>query len=281
MSNKQVIAGGLKLGPPEPFFVIAGPCVLESRELVFLIAEHLKNICAKHGVSFIFKASFDKANRSSVKSPRGPGIDEGLRILDDLKRKLQVPVLTDVHLPEQASAAAEVVDILQIPAFLCRQTDLLIACAETGKPVNVKKGQFLSPWEMKNVVDKIKSAGNNQILLTERGTTFGYNNLVVDFRSIPVMSSLGCLTVFDVTHSLQMPGGLGEKSGGQPQFIPTMAKAALAAGADGLFLETHPEPDKALSDGANSLQMDQFECLISQLVILDKALKEINEIEAK
>jgi len=258
-----------------PLFIIAGLCVLEDEEINLSVAKHLKKTCEMHGLPFIFKASFDKANRSSLKSYRGPGLGEGLRILSRIRQQVGVPVLTDVHTVDQAEIAAETVDILQIPAFLCRQTDLILAAARMGKPVNVKKGQFMAPQEMKNVVDKIRSVENEQILLTERGTTFGYNNLVVDFRSVPTMQSFGAMVVYDGTHSVQCPGGLGDKTGGQPEFIPTLTKAAVAAGVDGIFLETHPSPERALSDGANSLPLERFDQLISCLASLGKARREL------
>jgi 2-dehydro-3-deoxyphosphooctonate aldolase (KDO 8-P synthase) len=255
------------------FFVIAGPCVIESREHVQFMASELKTIANRCGVQFVFKASFDKANRTSIKSFRGPGIDEGLKLLAEVKRQVGVPILTDIHEIAHAGPAAEVVDILQIPAFLSRQTDLIVAAARTGKIVNVKKGQFLAPWEMKNVVDKVKEAGNNKIILTERGASFGYNNLVVDFRSFPIMQGFGVPVVFDVTHSLQLPGGQGQSSGGQPQYIPNLARAGVAAGVDGVFMEVHDNPAKALSDGPNALELSLFEPLLKQLVEIRKCVK--------
>ena len=254
------------------FFVIAGPCVIESRDHVLFMASELKKIAAACGVTFVFKASFDKANRTSIKSFRGPGLDEGLRLLGEVRKQVGVPVLTDIHEIEHAGAAAEVVDILQIPAFLSRQTDLIVAAAKTGKIVNVKKGQFLAPWEMKNVVDKVREAGNSKLILTERGASFGYNNLVVDFRSFPIMQSFGVPVVFDVTHSLQLPGGQGQSSGGQPQYIPHLARAGVAAGVDGVFMEVHDNPSKALSDGPNALDLTLFEPLLKQLVQLRRCL---------
>ena len=218
-------------------FLVAGPCVIESRDHVFFMASELKEIATACHIPFVFKASYDKANRSSIRSFRGVGMSEGLDILSDVRERLGIPVLSDVHEPSQCKPAAEVLDILQIPAFLCRQTDLIVAAAETGKIVNVKKGQFLAPWEMRNVVDKMREAGNDRLLLTERGASFGYNNLVVDFRSFPIMQSFGCPVVFDVTHSLQLPGGQGQSSGGQPEYIPHLARAGVAAGVDGLFME--------------------------------------------
>ena len=254
-------------------FLIAGPCVIESRDHAFFMAAELKKITSAAGIGFIFKASYDKANRSSIKSFRGVGIKEGLRILGDLRTQLDVPVLSDVHEPSQCEAAGDVLDVLQIPAFLSRQTDLLVAAAQTGKIVNVKKGQFLAPWEMKNVVDKIHEAGNRQILLTERGASFGYNNLVVDFRSFPIMQAFGCPVVFDVTHSLQLPGAQGQSSGGQPQYIPHFARAGVAAGVDGLFMEVHEEPAKALSDGANALRLSLLPAVLDEVVKIRKCLR--------
>jgi len=254
-------------------FLIAGPCVIESRDHAFFMASELKKIMSAHRMPFVFKASYDKANRTSINSFRGLGMKEGLQILSDIRRKLQVPVLSDVHEPSQCKAAGEVLDILQIPAFLSRQTDLLLAAAETGKIVNVKKGQFLAPWEMKNVVEKIREAGSDRVLLTERGATFGYNNLVVDFRSFPIMQSFGCPVVFDVTHSLQLPGGQGQRSGGQPEYIPHLSRAGVAAGVDGLFMEVHENPAKALSDGPNALNLSVLPGLLQELLEIRKCLK--------
>lgn len=239
------------------------------------MATELKKVTSAYHVPFVFKASYDKANRSSIKSFRGLGITEGLKILGDIREKLHVPVLSDVHEPAQCKPAAEVLDILQVPAFLSRQTDLLLAAAETGKIVNVKKGQFLAPWEMKNVVDKMREAGNERVLLTERGATFGYNNLVVDFRTFPIMQSFGCPVIFDVTHSLQLPGGQGQSSGGQPEYIPHFARAGVAAGVDGLFMEVHDNPAKALSDGPNALNLSLLPVLLEQLVEIRKCLKKM------
>jgi len=254
-------------------FLIAGPCVIESRDHAFFMATELKKITSASGVTFIFKASYDKANRSSIKSFRGLGMSEGLKILADIREKLAIPVLSDVHEAAHCKPAGEVLDILQIPAFLSRQTDLLAAAAETGKLVNVKKGQFLAPWEMKNVVEKIREAGNHQVLLTERGASFGYNNLVVDFRSFPIMQSFGCPVVFDVTHSLQLPGAQGHSSGGQPQYIPHFARAGVAAGVDGLFMEVHDNPAKALSDGPNALQLSLLPAVLEEVVKIRTCLR--------
>ena len=264
---------GLDIDLSRDLFLIAGPCVIESHEHALFMATELKKITAAHNVPFVFKASYDKANRTSIKSFRGLGMKEGLHVLRDVRAQLQVPVLSDVHEPAQCKPAAEVLDILQIPAFLSRQTDLILAAAETGKIVNVKKGQFLAPWEMKNVVEKMREAGNERVLLTERGASFGYNNLVVDFRSFPIMQSFGCPVVFDVTHSLQLPGGQGQSSGGQPQYIPHLARAGVAAGVDGLFMEVHDNPAKALSDGPNALDLSLLPALLGELVEIRKCLK--------
>jgi len=253
--------------------LIAGPCVIESEELCFRIASFLKKTCSRLGISFIFKASYDKANRTSAKSFRGPGMDTGLEILARVREKFQVPILTDVHSEIQTARAAEVADILQIPAFLCRQSDLIAAAVQTGKIVNIKKGQFLSPAEMGQVVDKAKQAGGKRLLITERGTTFGYNNLVADMRSMPIMRSFGFPVIFDATHSVQLPGGGGDKSSGQRQFAPVLARAALAAGADGIFLETHPQPDRALSDGPNMIPLDEIPVLLSSLLKVYSAVR--------
>jgi 2-dehydro-3-deoxyphosphooctonate aldolase (KDO 8-P synthase) len=254
------------------FFLIAGPCVIESRDHVMFMASELRKVTAECGISLVFKASFDKANRSSIKSFRGVGITEGLKILGDVRKEIGVPILSDIHEPSQADEAAQVLDVLQIPAFLCRQTDLIVAAARTGRIVNVKKGQFLAPWEMKNVVDKAREAGSQRFMLTERGASFGYNNLVVDFRSFPIMQGFGCPVIFDVTHSLQLPGGQGQSSGGQPQYIPHLARAGVAAGVDGLFMEVHDNPAKALSDGPNALDLALLRPLVQQLVRLRAVL---------
>src|SRR5215510_10007661 len=259
-------------------FLIAGPCVIESRDHVFFMASELKKITTACKVPFVFKASYGKANRTSIKSFRGPGADEGLNLLREVREKVGVPILSDIHEPSQAEPAGKILDIIQIPAFLSRQTDLLLAAARTGKIVNVKKGQFLAPWEMKNVVEKMREAGNERVLLTERGASFGYNNLVVDFRSFPIMQSFGCPVVFDVTHSLQLPGGQGQSSGGQPQYIPHLARAGVAAGVDGLFMEVHDNPAKALSDGPNALNLSLLPALLEQLVELRKCLKKTSPL---
>jgi 2-dehydro-3-deoxyphosphooctonate aldolase (KDO 8-P synthase) len=262
------------LNSPRQLFLIAGPCVIESEKLCLQVAANLKSVCAKAGIFYVFKASFDKANRTSAKSFRGPGLEDGLKVLAKVRAELEVPVLTDVHNEVQASAAAEVADILQIPAFLCRQTDLIEAAVATGKMVNLKKGQFLSPVEMGRVAEKAKLAGGKRILLTERGTTFGYNNLVADMRSIPIMKSFGFPVIFDATHSVQLPGGGGDKSSGQREFAPVLARAALAVGANGLFIETHPHPDKALSDGPNMIPLAQMPGLLKSLLKVFQAAKE-------
>ena len=247
-----------------PLFVIAGPCVIESADLCLTVGRHVKGVCDKLGIAYVFKASFDKANRSSNASFRGPGLTDGLVVLDRIKNELGVPVLTDVHEPEQAAVSAKVVDVLQIPAFLARQTDLLQACGRTGRVVNVKKGQFMSPQEMGLAVEKVRSCGHDNVMLTERGTFFGYNRLVNDFTALPVMKGFGAPVVFDVTHSTQQPAGLGNQSGGNPQYSPMLARAAVAAGVDGLFLECHPEPKKAKSDAATMLSLDAVEPLLTQ-----------------
>ena len=266
MTTKNEIAlGSLRLGAGHPLFLIAGPCVIESEPHAHSIAEQVMRMARNAGVPLIFKASFDKANRSSVNAYRGPGMKEGLRILAAIKKDLNLPILTDIHEPAQAEAAAEVCDVLQVPAFLSRQTDLLIAAAKTDRIINVKKAQFLSPWDMSNVVEKIASTGNNKIVLTERGASFGYQNLVVDMRSFPTLRKLGYPVVFDVTHSVQLPGGQGHESGGQPEFIEPLARAGVAAGVDGIFLETHENPGEALSDGANALPLSQMTGLLTRL----------------
>jgi 2-dehydro-3-deoxyphosphooctonate aldolase (KDO 8-P synthase) len=252
--------------------LIAGPCVIESEELCFDIAKVLKRVCARLGIFYVFKASYDKANRTSAKSYRGPGATEGLRVLARVREELDVPVLTDVHTETEATAAAQVVDILQIPAFLCRQTDLIQAAVRTGRIVNLKKGQFLSPAEMGQVVEKARRSGGRRLVVTERGTTFGYNNLVADMRSIPILRRFGFPVVFDATHSVQLPGGGGDKSAGQREFAPVLARCAVAAGASGLFIETHPHPDRALSDGPNMIPLGEMPALLKGLLKLKEAL---------
>jgi len=260
-------------GIDHPLFLIAGPCVIESEGLVLDIAGRLKEIAGGLGVPLIFKASFDKANRSSVKSFRGPGIEDGLRILGEVRQQLGLPVLTDVHEDTPLNEVAEVVDVLQTPAFLCRQTNFIVNVARTGKPVNIKKGQFLSPWEMGNVVNKARSAGNDSIMVCERGFSFGYNNLISDMRSLAILRETECPVVFDATHSVQLPGGQGEASGGQREFVPVLARAAVAAGVAGVFMETHPDPASALSDGPNAWPLDRMPALLESLVELDRTVK--------
>lgn len=255
-----------------PFFLVSGPCVIEDEAVTLRIAARLKALTDSLDIPFTFKASYDKANRSAITSFRGPGIQDGLRVLAKVKETLGVPILSDVHRISEVAAAAQVLDVIQIPAFLCRQTDLLLAVAKTGKPVNVKKGQFLAPWDMVNIVEKIRSVSSVQPMITERGVMFGYNNLVVDFRGIQIMQQTGCPVVFDATHSVQLPGGAGTHSGGQREFAPVLARAAMAAGADGVFLEVHEDPDNALCDGPNSLPLDQLPGLLVQLKAIKAAL---------
>ena len=266
IGNVTVSRGG-------PFFVIAGPCVVESREISFEVAHFLKALSSELGISVIFKSSYDKANRTSLSSYRGPGMEEGLEILKMIKEEVGLPILSDVHLPSQVAKAAEILDVIQIPAFLCRQTDLLVEAARSGLPINIKKGQFLSPMEMAQVVEKVTSAGNHKVLLTERGTTFGYNNLVVDMRSMEIMGRLGFPVVFDATHSVQLPGQALISSGGQREFAPVLARAAVAAGADGIFMEIHPYPDSALCDGPNSLALDEVKPLLATLRSIHKVVR--------
>jgi 2-dehydro-3-deoxyphosphooctonate aldolase (KDO 8-P synthase) len=261
------------VGPDQPLFLIAGPCVVESEGLILDTAGKLKELTSRLGIPFIFKSSFDKANRSSQKSYRGPGMEEGLRILSEVKRQLGLPVLTDVHEDTPLAEVAAVVDVLQTPAFLARQTNFILSVCSQNRPVNIKKGQFLSPWEMQNVVDKARSTGNPQIMVCERGFSFGYNNLVSDMRSLSVMRATGCPVVFDATHSVQLPGGKGTASGGQREFVPVLARAAVAAGVSGIFMETHPDPDQALSDGPNAWPLARMEPLLTTLVELDRAVK--------
>ena len=264
---------GKQVGNNQPLLLIAGPCVIESRDLVEHVAGHMIELTSRLGVNYIFKASFDKANRSSSKSFRGPGMDVGLGILEGVRKKFNVPVLTDVHEDTPFREVAAVVDVLQTPAFLCRQTNFIQAVASAGKPVNIKKGQFLSPWEMQNVVDKARATGNQDIMVCERGFTFGYNNLVADMRSLAVMRGTGCPVIFDATHSVQLPGGQGSSSGGQREFVPVLARAAVAVGVAGVFMETHPDPDKALSDGPNAWPLGRMESLLTLLCELDRTVK--------
>ena len=271
---KQPAGESILVGSGQPLLLIGGPCVLESEEMARRVAGEMQQICRRLGLSYIFKASFDKANRTSLDSYRGPGIKEGLRILQKIRTEFQVPVISDIHDQYQVQAAAEVLDILQIPAFLCRQTDLLVAAARTGKPINLKKGQFVSPWDMQNAVGKIRAGGTSQVMLVERGSSFGYNNLVVDMRSLPVMRSFDCPVIFDATHSVQLPGGLGGASGGQREFIAPLTRAAVAVGIDGIFMEIHPDPDCALCDGPNSMPLGQVEDLLSRLLRIRAAVVE-------
>ncbi len=270
--DRRIDIPGLSVGGDAPLLLIAGPCVIEDETTAVSIAAHLRDLTRRLGIPFIFKASYDKANRSSLTSFRGPGLAGGLPVLSRIREEFHVPVLSDVHTIEEIGPAADVLDILQIPAFLCRQTDFLLAAAKTGKPVNVKKGQFLAPWDMENVLGKLTAGGNRNILITERGASFGYNNLVADMRSIPIMKAMGYPVIFDATHSVQLPGGAGTHSGGQREFAPVLARAAVAAGADGVFLEVHPEPDRALCDGANSLHLEKLADLLPRLLAIRRAI---------
>ncbi|MDY6790782.1 MAG: 3-deoxy-8-phosphooctulonate synthase [Thermodesulfobacteriota bacterium] len=270
--NKIVKVQDLSIGQNAPLAFIMGPCVVEDYETTFEIASFLKELTDKLNIPFIFKASYDKANRTSIHSFRGPGIVDGLKILNDIKEKLGIMVLSDVHSISEVADAAQVLDVIQIPAFLCRQTDFIIEVSKAEKPVNIKKGQFLAPWDIVNVVEKVRSTGNGRILITERGAMFGYNNLVADFRSIKIMQDTAGPVIFDATHSIQLPGGAGKTSGGQREFAPVLAKAAVAAGADGIFMEVHKDPDKALCDGPNSLKLDDLEELLNRLKAIRKAI---------
>jgi len=272
---------GFEVGLDRPFFLIAGPCVIESMQLQLDTAGKLKEITSELGIPFIFKSSFDKANRTSISGFRGPGLEEGLKVLAEVKRQIGVPVLTDVHEYTPIEEVASVVDVLQTPAFLVRQTDFIRKVCSAGKPVNIKKGQFLAPWDMKPVVEKAKSTGNEQIMVCERGVSFGYNNLVSDMRSLAVMRETGCPVVFDATHSVQLPGGQGTSSGGQRQFVPVLARAAVAVGVDGLFMETHPDPDKALSDGPNAWPLPKMRALLETLKALDEVAKRNGFLESQ
>jgi 2-dehydro-3-deoxyphosphooctonate aldolase (KDO 8-P synthase) len=273
MADRSVpITDAIRCGAGAPLLWIAGPCVIESHELTLQIAEQLAEVSRRLKVPLIFKASFDKANRSSGKSFRGPGLENGMKTLAEVRRRTGLPVLTDVHETHQAGPVAEVCDVLQVPAFLARQTDLIFAVGKTGKTVNVKKGQFMAPWDMKQVVHKMAEVGNRRLLLTERGATFGYNNLVSDMRSIPLMQDLGCPVIFDATHSVQMPGGAGDRSGGDRRMVPYLARAATAAGCDGLFMEVHPRPDEALSDGPNMLALADFPALVECCLRIRQAI---------
>ena len=271
--TREIVIGGVKIGGRRPLTLVAGPCVIESELATIRQAERLMTICNVLSMPLIFKASYDKANRTSINAYRGPGMRDGLRILQKVKESLGLAVLSDVHSIEQVAPAAEVLDVLQIPAFLCRQTDLLIAAAATGRVINVKKGQFLAPWDMKNVAAKIAAYGNENIILTERGASFGYNNLVVDMRAFPVMRSSGYPVIFDATHSVQLPGGQGESSGGQREFVEYLSRAAVAAGVDGIFMEIHEDPDKALCDGPNSIALNDLAPLLTTLKAIDAVVK--------
>jgi len=271
--TRTISVGDLKLGGGHPLFLIAGPCVIESEDHCMEIAAILKETTLRLEIPFIFKASYDKANRTSVGSYRGPGLEAGLKTLRRVREDLHIPVTSDVHQVQEVAAAGEILDLIQIPAFLSRQTDLVCAAAETGRPVNIKKGQFLAPWDTENILKKAESRGNTQVLVTERGVSFGYNNLVVDFRSLPQLRSLGCPVVFDATHSVQLPGGAGCQSSGQAEFIPYLVRAAVAVGVDGIFCEVHERPEEALSDGANALRIDFLESILRQLKELDQLAK--------
>ena len=273
MESKTINCNGIKISNNEPLTLIAGPCQLESEQHSMDMAGKIKEIADKFNIGFVYKTSFDKANRTSLKGKRGAGLENSLPVFDKIKKDLKIPVLTDIHNEEQCLAVSKHVDILQIPAFLCRQTDLLIAAAKTKKIINVKKGQFLAPWDMANVTKKISESGNNNILVTERGASFGYNTLVSDMRSLPIMSKLGYPVIFDATHSVQQPGGMGDKSGGQREFVEYLARAAVAVGVAGVFIETHQDPDNAPSDGPNMLPIDKLEQLLNQLFEIDKLVK--------
>jgi len=272
MKRQIVKIADIKIGASKPLVIIAGPCVIESRKEALYHAQELKRITSRLEMPFIYKSSYDKANRSSIDSFRGPGLDKGLDILKEIKEKLHIPILSDVHCRRDLEEAVHVLDIIQIPAFLSRQTDLILAAAETQKPVNVKKGQFMAPWDMKNVIKKIEKAGNYNIVITERGTSFGYNNLVSDMRSLPIMRKLGYPVIYDVTHSVQLPGGKGTSSDGQREFVPGLTRAAVAMGVDGVFIETHRNPDKALSDGTNMLPLKDFESTLKQIKKIRKVI---------
>ncbi|WP_374055181.1 3-deoxy-8-phosphooctulonate synthase [Rossellomorea sp. FM04394] len=274
MTKEIILNDNIKFGGNNPFVLIAGPCMIESEELVMKTAETVKEITTKLGIPYVFKASFDKANRSSIHSDRGPGIEKGLEILAKVKKEFDLPVTSDIHEAGQAEMAGEVLDIIQIPAFLCRQTDLLVAAAKTNKIINVKKGQFLAPWDMKNVVTKVQETGNDRILLTERGTTFGYNNLVVDMRSLVTMGELGAPVVFDATHSVQIPGGNGTTTGGKREFVPYLSRAAASVGVSSIFMETHPNPDEAMSDGPNMVKLHELEEVLKPIKEIDRLIKQ-------
>jgi 2-dehydro-3-deoxyphosphooctonate aldolase (KDO 8-P synthase) len=274
MTVHPVTVGSITIGAGHPMALIGGPCAIEGESFMLDVASRLRDIAAKAAVPFIFKSSYDKANRTSIHSYRGPGLQRGLEILRKIKDAVGVPVLSDVHTVEEVEPAAEVLDVIQIPAFLCRQTDLVVAAARTGKPVNVKKGQFLAPWDTQNIVEKVRSVGNDQVLLTERGASYGYNNLVVDMRSLVVMRSFDVPVVFDATHSVQLPGGAGTASSGQREFVPHLARAAVATGCDALFMEIHPDPDKAPSDGPNMLRLEDLPALLAQITQIDRIVRQ-------
>lgn len=273
--TKEVRIADKKLGGGNPLLIVAGPCVIESEDIVFFTAGKLKELCIGLGLPLLFKSSYDKANRTSLSSFRGPGLEKGLQILSDVRSKFDIPIISDVHSIEEAKYAAEVLDVLQIPAFLCRQTDLIIAASNTGKSVNIKKGQFLAPWDVKNIIEKFTSTGNQNICITERGTSFGYNNLVVDFRGFPIMRSFGYPVIFDITHSLQLPGGMGKSSDGQREFAGYLANAAAAVGVDGLFMEVHPEPVTAFCDGPNMIKLDDVQEILKIIKAIDGLVKNL------
>lgn len=272
----EIRIGKIFLNKESSPVIIAGPCVIEDEDITFYTAGTLKEVCNKVGLSLIFKSSYDKANRTSLSSYRGPGIEKGLKILSDVRSKFGIPVISDVHSINEVMPASEVLDVLQIPAFLCRQTDLIIEASKTGKPVNIKKGQFLAPWDVRNIIEKFISTGNHNLMITERGISFGYNNLVVDFRAFPIMRSFGYPVIFDVTHSLQLPGGQGTCSGGQREFAEPLARAAVAVGIDGLFMEVHPEPDKALCDGPNMIRLDDVERMLRNIKTISDSVNSLN-----
>ena len=278
MTTFPVQVGDIWIGHGHPLALIAGPCVIESDEITFQTAEFLRDLTRRIGIPFIFKSSYDKANRTSIHAYRGPGMEKGLKTLARIKRKLGVPVLSDVHTIEETVVAGEILDVIQVPAFLCRQTDFILSAAQLNKPLNIKKGQFLAPWDVANIIEKVTSTGNRQLIVTERGTSFGYNNLVVDFRAIKVVRDTGVPVIFDATHSVQLPGGSGDRSGGQREYAPLLARAAVAAGADGIFMEVHPDPDTALCDGPNSLPLNMLESLLAELIAIRQAIAGDNEI---
>lgn len=269
---RKIVINNIETGKDYLPLIIAGPCVIENEDITFHAAKRLKEICSEIGFPLVFKSSFDKANRTSLSSYRGPGLNKGLSILSEVKTKLGIQVISDIHSVDEVKPASEVLDMLQIPAFLCRQTDIILAASNTGKPVNIKKGQFLAPWDIKNIIEKFTSTGNHNLFITERGSSFGYNNLVVDFRAFPIIRSYGYPVIFDVTHSLQLPGGQGSSSGGQREFAEPLAKAAIAAGVDGLFMEVHPEPEKALCDGPNMIRLDELKRLLIKIKAIHEAV---------